>query len=79
MATTDDLVETTSDDSNLDHSQFCESHGTEQFRRVFGDDNDIAHWYVKCDSITRLQKVSAGDRVDVLRLGFDHLAGVETV
>lgn len=61
-AATDDVVDTTSDDPDLDHCQFCGAHVTEQFRRVFGDDNDIAHRCVECDTTTRLQKGSGAGR-----------------
>jgi len=60
-APTNELVDETSA-PDLDECQSCGAHVTEQFRRVFGDDNDVAHRCIQCDTTTRLQKGSAAGR-----------------
>jgi formate dehydrogenase maturation protein FdhE len=42
----------------------CDSHVTDQFCRVFGDDDDRVHRCSKCDSYIRLSRGS-GAGVDV--------------
>lgn len=37
----------------------CDSHVTDEFRRVFGDGEDVAHRCAKCDSYRRLSQGSA--------------------
>ncbi|WP_323172877.1 hypothetical protein [Natrialba sp. PRR66] len=52
--------------SPVDHStcEHCEAHVTDQFRRVFGDDQDQAHRCSECDTYARLSRGSAAG-VDV--------------
>ncbi|MFC7232164.1 hypothetical protein ACFQMM_13655 [Saliphagus sp. GCM10025308] len=47
--------------SNCDH---CGAHVSEQFRRVYGDDQDRAHRCGECDSFRRLSR-GTGAGVDV--------------
>ncbi|WP_224332865.1 DUF7563 family protein [Haloprofundus halobius] len=48
------------------HCQSCGSKVSESFRRVFGDDDDVAHRCRRCDSDRRIGKGSAaGQNVDV--------------
>ncbi|WP_225917778.1 DUF7563 family protein [Halobaculum rubrum] len=39
--------------------QFCGCHVTARFARVFGDENDVAHRCLSCDSTFRVQNGSA--------------------
>lgn len=44
----------------------CESHVTLQFRRSYGDENDVAHRCTECDTYERLSNGSAaGKDVDL--------------
>ncbi|WP_210423568.1 DUF7563 family protein [Halorussus marinus] len=61
-AASDDLADASNDNPELDQCQFCGTHVTEQFRRVFGDDQDIVHRCIECDTITRLQKGTGAGR-----------------
>ncbi|WP_089789667.1 DUF7563 family protein [Natronobacterium haloterrestre] len=46
--------------------QHCDSHVTDRFARVFGDDRDRAHRCPECDSYRRLTRGSAaGKDVDI--------------
>lgn len=44
---------------------FCGAHVSDDFRRVFGDEDNVAHRCLTCDSRFRVQKGSAtGKEVD---------------
>ena len=46
-------------DANSKRCQKCESHVTDQFRRGYGDQDDLAHRCVTCDTAERLAQGSA--------------------
>ncbi|WP_210423528.1 DUF7563 family protein [Halorussus marinus] len=64
-AASGELADGSASDPDLDQCQFCAASVTERFRKVYGDNQDIAHRCLQCDTSTRLQKGSAaGHDVD---------------
>jgi len=51
-------------DSEASHSdcRFCGAHVSSDFRRTFGDDENVAHRCLSCDSRPRIQAGSAAGR-----------------
>jgi len=46
-------------DEKLRHCQNCESHVTQQFRRIFGDENGVVHLCPECATVRQLQDDAA--------------------
>ncbi|QCC47545.1 DUF7563 family protein [Halobellus limi] len=50
----------------------CGAHVTDDFRRVFGDENDVAHRCLACDCRARIQRGSAAGTIVDLPDPQDH-------
>ncbi|AZH27259.1 hypothetical protein DU502_16245 [Haloplanus aerogenes] len=49
-------------ESNPSECQFCGTHVSDDFRRTLGDEDNVAHRCLACDSRPRIQSGSAAGR-----------------